>query len=189
MDAVFARREDQRGERLESQRVLLARAEALTGAADPVRAADAMKGLQRQWKRVGSAGRSDEAEVVWQAFRAAADTIFERSRTARLEAEAENLAAKEALVTEALALAASGEVVDPEEEVRRLHRQWRRIGHVPREHSDAVWAAFRDATERLRTPPEVDPAALGDGDEMLSFSPFSALGEGTEGGDGATGEV
>ena len=173
MDAVYARREAQRAERLEQQQALVKRADLLTRSIDPQRAADAMKGLQAQWKAIGHAGRSDEANAAWKAFRAAADRVFERRREAKSEAEAKNQAAKEALIAEVEGLVGS-ELDDVEDVLRRLHQRWRRIGHVPRSESDRLWTMFRAACDRVSTPPEVDPHALGDGQQSLAFSPFAA---------------
>ncbi len=173
MDAVYARRDAQRAERLEVQQGLVKRALLLAKSTDPIRAAEAMKGLQAQWKAAGHAGRSEAADEAWKAFRAAADTVFERRRTAKEAQEQENLASKEGLIAEVHALVGT-EVSDVDEAVRRFHQRWRRIGHVPRADSDRVWASFRAACDRLTEPPDVDPAALGDGDGGLAFSPFAA---------------
>jgi hypothetical protein len=185
MDRVYARREVQRTERLEQQQTLIKRADLLTRSTDPQRAADAMKGLQAQWKSIGHAGRGEEADAAWKAFRAAADRVFERRREARGIAEAKNQAAKEALIAEVEGLVGS-EIDDVEEMLRRLHQRWRRIGHVPRSESDRLWTMFRAACDRVSTPPKVDPQALGDGQQSLAFSPFSAL---VSKDDDAAGEV
>jgi hypothetical protein len=174
MDAVYARREEQRAERLATRESLIARAELLAKSRDPIRAADAMKGLQAQWKAVGAVGRTEEGESTWQRFRTAGDQVFARRREARDAAETANLAAKEGLIAEVLALAGT-EIDDPDDLQRRFHQRWKRIGHVPRAQSDALWERFRAACDRMAEPPDVDPAALGDGDDRLSHNPFSTL--------------
>ncbi len=172
-DEVYARREADRLERAERQQRLVKTAEALSVARDPDAAAERMKGLQAEWKAVGSIGRGEEADALWAAFRAAADAVLERRRTARAESEAANLEKKEALIARAMALAEEG-VEDPESIIDAMQRDWRKIGHVPREHSDRLWQAFRDACQRLKSPPPVAQELLGDGDG-LSFNPFAGL--------------
>ena len=66
-------------------------------------------------------------------------------------------------------------VSDPDTVIRGLQNEWRKIGPVSREANEILWQSFREACSRLRSPPPVDPAALGDGRQHLSFSPFSAL--------------
>jgi hypothetical protein len=175
MDALYARRDADRDERLGKLEGLVAQAELLAGSNDPARAAEAMKGLQARWKSTGSP-RGEAADALWKRFRAAADQIFSARRAAKDAEEQANLAARQALIAEAEARAAEG-VEDAEELIARLHQRWRRIGHVPRALSDAQWTAFRRACDQLRSTPQIDPALLGDGGDTLRFSPFAVLGE------------
>ena len=175
MDAVFARRDEQRNERLGKLGAFVTSAEALTRAQDPVRAAEAMKQLQAQWKATGGV-RGEEGDALWNRFRGAADQVFERRRTHRQTQEEAALKARQALIEEANTLAGDA-VEDPEEVVRGLHRRWRRLGHAPRDQADALWAAFREACDRLRNPPAVHPSELGDGQDALRFSPFAGIGD------------
>ena len=173
MDAVFARREADRAERLARLSAFVTSAEALTRAQDPVRAAEAMKQLQAQWKETGGV-RGEEGDALWTRFRAAADQVFESRRSTKQAQEAANLQARQDLIAEAEALAADA-VDDPDATVRGLQRRWKRIGHVPREMSDSLWNAFREACDRIRNPPRVDPSDLGDGQDALRFSPFAGI--------------
>ncbi|MBV1789080.1 DUF349 domain-containing protein [Marinobacterium sp. D7] len=61
----------------EAKRQLISRAAELAEAEDFRAAADEAKGLQRQWKAIGPAFRSEE-RALWQEFRSHCDTIFER---------------------------------------------------------------------------------------------------------------
>ncbi|MDG1483132.1 MAG: DUF349 domain-containing protein [Myxococcota bacterium] len=173
MDAIYARRDAERGERLKRLEGLVVQAEMLAKTSEPVRAAEAMKGLQARWKSIGSP-RGEEADALWTRFRAAADLIFAARREAKAAEEQANLAARQALIAEAEEKAAAG-VEDAEDLIDRLHQRWKRIGHVPREQSDAQWRAFRAACAQLRATPDIDPKLLGDGEDALRFSPFAGL--------------
>ncbi len=173
MDAIYARRDVERGERLKKLEGLVVQSEMLAKTSDPVRAAEAMKGLQARWKATGSP-RGEEADALWTRFRAAADLIFAARREAKATEEQGNLAARQAIIAEAEAKAAEG-VEDAEDLIDRLHQRWKRIGHVPREQSDAQWRAFRAACDQLRSTPDIDPKLLGDGEDSLRFSPFAGL--------------
>ncbi len=175
IDAVFARREEQNAKRLTTLSALVASAEALTRAEDPVRAADAMKHLQARWKETGGV-RGEQGDALWTRFRAAADAIFERRRTHFQAQHEANVAAREALIAEAEAKAGH-EPADPDDVIRGLMRRWKRIGPVPREQNDALWERFRAACDRLRDPAGVPPEALGDGQDTLRFNPFARLGD------------
>ncbi len=173
MDAVFARREQEEAERLVKLEAFVDAAEALTRSDDAERAAEAMKRLQAQWKETGGV-RGEKGDAVWTRFRTAADRVFERRQEEREKMHARNLEVRQALIDEANGLADEG-VEDADAVIRDLQRRWRQTGHVPREASDALWTAFRGALERIRNPPAMDPTALGDGQEGLSFNPFAGI--------------
>ncbi len=106
------------------------------------------KRLQAQWKKIGPVPR-DSKEAVWKRFRNACDIFFNW-----LEAGLrENLAQKEELC-----LAVEKLVADPlpegnwQEIINRLtelQKQWREIGPVPRDRSDALRLRFREPIDRF----------------------------------------
>lgn len=172
MDDVYARRDADRAERLRQLEQLTTQAERLIKLSDPVRAADAMKGLQDRWKAVRGV-RGEASDALWARFRGAADQIFEKRRAAQAVRHQQNRDAKEALIAKVTAMAEEG-VSDPEETRRQLMRKWKRIGHVAREDSDALWAAFREACDRLGDSPEGRRAEMAPA-ESLRFNPFADL--------------
>ncbi|MCK6506120.1 DUF349 domain-containing protein, partial [Myxococcota bacterium] len=174
MDAVFARRDAERGQRLQRLEGLVQQAETLTRSADPQRAADAVKALQQRWKDVGGV-RGPEGDALWARFRAAADAVFEARRAAADQDRDRAIAARRALIDEARARAAAEDAGDPEDLVADLHRRWKRLGPAPRGPGDALWAEFREACDRLRHPPQADPALLGQDPGALRHAPFAAL--------------
>jgi hypothetical protein len=107
----FAQQAAERVENLKKKEVLCARAESMAESTDWVKTAEAMKGLQAEWKAIGPVTRGNE-KAVWERFRAACDTFFTRRQEdlkQRKQDWTENLKRKEALVAEAKQLSESTE--------------------------------------------------------------------------------
>lgn len=172
IDAVFARREDDRAGKVHQLQGFVDQAEVLARSKDPAKAAEAMKQLQARWKSIGGV-RGEDGDALWTRFRAAADQVFARRKAAYEDVAAGSVAAREALIAQASALAEEG-VEDPDEAIRQLQGKWRRLAPAPREQADALWTRFKASLDRLRSPPPVDAAALGEGG-ALRFSPFATL--------------
>jgi hypothetical protein len=135
------------------QEELCKKAEALKEIQDTAEAAKALRDLQAEWKKVGAAPR-ENAEVLWQRFKAACDA--ERPRLdayfgAQREQEADNLRAKEALCARAEALADSTDWIRTAEELKRLQAEWQNVGPVPHEQAKVAWQRFRTACDRFFT--------------------------------------
>lgn len=173
MDAVFARRDAADEERLVKLEALADSAEALTRSDDPEKAAEAMKRMQAQWKQTGGV-RGEKGDAVWTRFRGAADAVFENRRANREAMYAQNLQARQALIEHANHLADEG-VEDADAVIRDLQRKWRQTGHVARDSADALWNSFKEACDRIRNPPAMDPTDLGDGQGTLTFNPFAGI--------------
>jgi hypothetical protein len=160
-DTFFTRRNSDLAERKETwaanlakKDALCARAEELAASRDWDRAAAEIRRLQAEWKTVGPVRRS-KSEAIWQRFRTACDTFFDRyKRRDELEIEAKQ-ADREALVTELESLAPVGDeapvetVADLLERVRSLRNRWNKTTPVVRTGADPLSARFVDALERL----------------------------------------
>lgn len=173
MDAVYARRDDDRVGKVQRLQALVDQAEVLGRSKDPVKAAEAMKQLQAKWKETGGI-RGEQGDALWTRFRAAADAVFAQRKATFEQKDSEAVAAREALIAQANALAAEG-VEDADETIRNLNAKWRRLPMPPRDKADALWAEFKAACDRLRSPPPIAAEALGDAG-ALRFNPFAALG-------------
>lgn len=100
-----------------------------------------IRNLQGQWKKIGPAPR-EQNDAVWERFRAACDRYY-----AWLEAERlNNLRRKEELCREVEEILAA---ITPETVLKEvsgrlveLQQQWKEIGPVPQEQSDAIWQRF-----------------------------------------------
>ena len=102
-DLASARKPGRRTSR--SKEALIARAEELQMSTDWEKTAAEIRRLQADWKASGPV-RRNKSEVVWQRFRTACDTFFERyKRRDQIELEGKQ-ADREAIVAEVEALAA-----------------------------------------------------------------------------------
>jgi len=145
----FAQRNDERKQNLEKKLALIARAEELADSTDWIKTADELKKLQAEWQQIGPAPRQD-TKATWKRFRDACDRFFTRRNTdlaERKETWSANLAKKEALCARAEELAASRDWDRAASEIRRLQVDWKAIGPVRRNKSDAVWQRFRTACD------------------------------------------
>jgi hypothetical protein len=163
-NADLAQRKETWSANLARKDALCARAEELAGSREWDKAAAEIRRLQAEWKTVGPVRRS-KSEAIWQRFRAACDTFFERyKRRDEIELESKQ-ADREALVTELESLApppaaateAAAETTpaDPPadllERVRSLRSRWNQTTPVVRQGADPLSGRFVDALERLLT--------------------------------------
>ena len=151
-NADLAQRKETWSANLAKKEALIARAEELSTSTDWDRAAAEIRRLQAEWKNSGPV-RRNKSEAVWQRFRAACDTFFDRyKRRDQIELEGKQ-ADREALVTEIEALAADPpqEPAAVLEQVRSLRTRWNQSTPVVRHGADPLSARFLAALERLTT--------------------------------------
>lgn len=189
----FAQQAAERAENLKKKEALVARAEALADSTDWIRTAEAIKQLQVEWKAIGPATRGHE-KAVWERFRAACDRFFTRRQAdlkQRKAGWAANLARKEALCAEVEQLVDSTEWEATAQRIRQIQAEWKTIGPVKKNKSEAIWQRFRAACdafyERYKTR---DVAALASrlGDREAVVAEIEALAA-TAAGEGAPGDL
>ena len=188
----FAHRAEERGDNLQKKMALIERAEALADSTDWIRTSEELKKLQAEWQQIGAVPRQETKET-WKRFREACDKFFTRRNAdlaERKETWAANLAKKEALCARAEELASSREWDRAAAEIRRMQAEWKTIGPVRRNKSDAIWARFRAACdaffERYKRCYEIeleakqaDREGLVQELESLTPAPAADAGEGT----------
>jgi hypothetical protein len=148
----FAQLGAQRGEAKATKQQIIAEAEELSTSTDWGPTASRMRELMDRWKSAGQVGRSEE-EALWRRFRAAQDTFYDARSAAFSERDAgqeANLAAKEALATEAEALLPVGDVAAAKSTLRGIQERWESVGHVPRTDRDRVEGRLRRVEEAVR---------------------------------------
>jgi hypothetical protein len=157
----FAQQAAERQENLKKKEALCVRAEALADSTDWVRTAEAIKQLQAEWKTIGPVTRGHE-KSVWERFRGACDRFFTRRQDDLKERKHEwsdNLTKKEALIAEAEQLAQSTEWDRAAGRIKQLQVEWKKIGPVRKNKSEAIWQRFRAACdlffERFKTRDQV----------------------------------
>jgi len=148
-EAHFAAQNEARAANLAAKVTLCERAEALAESRNWIQTADAIKGLQAEWKTIGPVTRGQE-KAIWDRFRVACDRFFTRRHedlAQRKSMWAENFAKKEALAGQAEALAQSTEWETAASAIKRLQAEWKGIGPVKKTRSEAIWQRFRAACD------------------------------------------
>ena len=145
----FAARSVQEAENLKKKIALCEQAEALSASTDWIKTADALKKLQTEWKALGPVSRK-KSQAIWTRFRTACDAFFTRRQEdlgKRKDEWSQNLAKKEELCAKAEALSQSTDWEASAAEIKRLQAEWKTIGAVRRNKSEAIWARFRAAAD------------------------------------------
>jgi hypothetical protein len=110
-----------------------------------------LKAVQAEWKTVGPAPR-EKSEALWNRFKTAADKVHERCQEhfAVLDEERKaNLSKKEQLCVAVEGLASSTDWKQTAEAVKKLQEEWKQVGPVPKDQSDAIWKRFRAACDQF----------------------------------------
>jgi hypothetical protein len=150
-DAYFAKQAEELAAHVKAKEALCARAEALAESAEWLATTETLKKLQEEWKQVGPVARP-VSEALWRRFRKPCDRFFARRKEHQHEREqdwARNLERKVALATQAEALRESTDWEATSTELKRLQGEWRTIGAVRKNKSEAVWQRFRKACDHF----------------------------------------
>ncbi len=161
----FANLDAQRKQASAAKEAIIARAQELSSSTDWAETARAYRGLMDEWKAAPRGGRNDE-DRLWARFRAAQDVFFDAraaSQAQRDGDQSENLAAKEALATEAEALLPVKDLAAAKAALRGIAERWNAVGHVPRGDRDRVEGRLRKVEDAVRRSEEdqwrrTDPA-------------------------------
>lgn len=115
------------------------------------------KGIQKQIREIETlrdqffkAGKVPQKsnEATWASFKASVRK-FNRSKntfykTLKKEQQ-ENLDLKRSLLQQAIALKDSEDWDKATPEMKKIQREWKEVGHVPRKYSDTIWKEFKTA--------------------------------------------
>jgi uncharacterized protein DUF349 len=152
-ETYFAAEAAKRADNLTRKIALCEQVEALAESTAWIQTAEEIKRSQAEWKAVGPVSRGQE-KAVWDRFRVACDRFFTRRHddlVRRKAMWAENLAKKDELCAKVEALADSTDWDATAAEIKRLQTEWRSIGPVKKNRSDAIWQRFRGACDRFFT--------------------------------------
>ena len=109
--------------------------------------------LFKIWKTIGPAQKKLNDEI-WARFKGSMDAFFANKKEffSRLkEQQLENYNRKLQLCVEAEALADSKEWKKATDRIKKLQEEWKKIGPVPKRHSDKIWKRFRSACDAFFT--------------------------------------
>ena len=109
--------------------------------------------LFKVWKTLGPAQKKLNDEI-WARFKGSMDAFFSNKKEffSRLkEQQLENYSRKLQLCVEAEALADSKEWKKATDRIKKLQEEWKKIGPVPKRHSDKIWKRFRSACDAFFT--------------------------------------
>ncbi|MGC1390678.1 MAG: DUF349 domain-containing protein [Bacteroidales bacterium] len=113
--------------------------------------ADKVVELQKIWRTLGFAPKKQNNKV-YQRFRDACDTFFEKKRgfyADNKEIQLNNLQLKTELCILAEALQESTDWKATSDALIKLQKEWKEIGPVPRKQSERCWKRFRKACDHF----------------------------------------
>jgi len=151
VDAFYAKQRSEFAINMEKKTELCLKAETLMVSNDWNTAAEALKKLQTEWKTIGSVAVKD-SDKIWNRFRRACDTFFERKKNQILEQEnalLANVKTKEAIIAKTYAIQPSIDVSQSMEELKRLQEEFAQSGDVPSKEKDRLNNTFGKAVEEL----------------------------------------
>lgn len=109
--------------------------------------------LQNRWKAIGFGPRK-ENEVIWKEFRAVCDTFFDAKKTfyGAVNSKFDGIAEKkQLLIDRAIKLKDQTNWKETSEQLIRLQKEWKTLGHAGRKNEQKLWKAFRGACDAFFT--------------------------------------
>ncbi len=187
IDAQDSKRE----QNLARQRAIVEESERLAASTAWLTTMRRITDLQAEWKNLKPVPRREQKEL-WKRFRDACNTFFVRRKADLAERKKEwskNLALKEALCDRMIAIVEGEDVDAAVHETKKAQAEWKAIGSVRRNRSEAVWQRFRAACdavfERVQEKQDADSRARVAVREALcveaeSLMPAETVGASTE---------
>ena len=148
-EVYFAKVREERGAALERKTAIVTEAEALAASNDWAKAPARFQELQAEWQALGPVSREVGRDLA-QRFRTACNAFFARRRedlNERKRVWNENLAKKEALCARVEGLVESTDWDAAASEIKRMQAEWKTIGPVRKNKSEAIWNRFRAAAD------------------------------------------
>src|SRR5690606_33968665 len=153
-DEHFEKLKNQRKQNLEAKKKLLEEieewaAKEYKGMKEFSEAQKVLDSVEQRWRAIGRVPES-VSEEIWAQFRAARKTLLSKRQHLWDELKStwkENLAKKMALIEKAEELANSTDWKNTPAKFKKLQEEWKKIGAVQRDKSDAIWNRFRAAAD------------------------------------------
>ncbi|GHT68451.1 hypothetical protein FACS189452_08130 [Bacteroidia bacterium] len=147
----FSEAKEEYTENLQKKTALCEQAEALSHSEDWNNATRELVLLQAKWKTIGAVSRK-HSDDVWNRFRVACNTFFERKKEHFATQETvydENLKAKETLIVEMKNYTASDNPQANLDAIKQWQQRWTEIGFVPRKDTERIQTAYREALSEI----------------------------------------
>ena len=148
-EAIFEAQRKEREDSLTRRVALVEEAERLSQSTDWLKTAQRLTVLQAEWKTLGPAPRKEQ-QALWGRLRQACSAFFTRRKAdlaGRKQEWAANYEKKEALCVRVEALLEAEDLKSAIEEAKQIQREWKTVGPVRRNRSDAIWQRFRKACD------------------------------------------
>lgn len=148
-EPFFAAQRQEREQSLARYTALVEEAERLSESTDWLKTAQRLTALQAEWKTLGPVPRREQ-QALWGRLRQACSRFFTRRKAdlaGRKQEWSANYEKKEALCVRVEALLEAEDLKAAIEEVKQVQREWKTIGPVRRNRSDAIWHRFRQACD------------------------------------------
>ena len=150
----FEKQKDEQKRNLDAKTTLCEKVEEIASGeiltfADFKEKSDAILECQKLWKTIGFAPKKHNNKI-YQRFRAACDTFFEKKRAffaENKETQVRNLQLKTELCLKAEALQESSDWKETSDMLIKLQKEWKEIGPVPKKYSEKIWKRFRKACD------------------------------------------
>ena len=169
----FEAQEAKREQNLARQRAIVEESERLATSTDWLKTLRRITDLQAEWKDLKPVARREQ-KALWKRFRNACNMFFSRRKADLVERKKEwsnNLALKAALCERVAALADTEDLYAAVAEAKKALAEWKGIGPVRRNRSDAVWQRFCAACDtvfdRVQAKQNADAGARVAGREAL----------------------
>ena len=142
---------DELQQNLRLKTALCERAEALAEPENIGKAAEEVRKLQEDWRKIGGVGKK-YSDAIWQRFQTACNHVYDlrkEEQSGRRAEENANLEKKNALIERLRALKEKGAEENVLPEVRKIQDEWKEIGRVPFRKKDKVYADYRELLDTI----------------------------------------
>lgn len=147
--AAAAEEEALKQKNLERKLQIIDEVRAMTESAEKAdKSYEAFKALQAEWKTLNPVP-AERATELWKTYQAVADQFYDLlslCHELRDYDYRKNLERKTALCEAAERLTAESDVIGAFHSLQKLHQEFREIGPVAKEHREAVWNRFKEAS-------------------------------------------
>ena len=142
---------DEQAKNLELKRALCEKVEAIQNSEEWKSATEAILQIQQEWKEIGAVSQK-HSQKIWNRFRAACDTFFNRKSEHFKSIDNEqtiNLEKKQNIIEQLSQITLSDDTALDLERIKELQSQWNSIGHVPMKNKEILNEQYKKVVNKL----------------------------------------